>query len=116
MNTKPTIKDYSVLHLLLLFYSLGGICSKLAGKQPFLSLKFILLYGIMLVIMLGYAFFWQQIIKRMPLTTAYSNKAVGLLWGTLWGVLFFNEQLTLRMVIGALIVLCGVVMVVRADE
>lgn len=113
---KASVKDYFLLHLLLLFYSVGGICSKLAGRESFLSLRFILFYGGLLVIMLVYAVGWQQIIKRMPLTTAYSNKAVGLLWSTLWGVLLFQEHLTLRMVIGAVIVLCGVVMVVRADE
>lgn len=113
---KTNVKNYLLLHLLLLFYSLGGICSKLAGRASFLSFKFILLYGGLLFIMLVYAVGWQPIIKRMPLTTAYSNKAVGLLWSTLWGVLLFQEHLTLRMVIGALIVVCGVVLVVRADE
>ena len=113
---KTTVKNYSLLHLLLLFYSLGGICSKLAGREPLLSFRFILLYGGLLFIMLVYAVGWQQLIKRMPLTTAYSNKAVGLLWSTLWGVLLFQEKLTLRMVVGAVIVVCGVVMVVRADE
>ena len=113
---KTTVKDYLLLHSLLLFYSLGGICSKLAGKEPLLSIRFVLLYGGLLFLMLVYAVGWQQLIKRMPLTTAYSNKAVGLIWGTLWGVLLFQEKLTLRMVIGAVIVICGVVMVVKADE
>lgn len=112
---KATLKDYALLHLLLLFYSLGGICSKLAGRESFLSFRFVLLYGGMLLILLIYVVGWQQIIKRMPITTAYSNKAVSLLWSTLWGVLLFQERLSLRMVIGALVVLCGVVMVVRAD-
>lgn len=113
---KASVKDYLLLHLLLLFYSAGGICSKLAGREAFLSARFVLLYGGLLVITLVFAVGWQQIIKRMPLTTAYSNKAVSLLWSTLWGVLLFQERLTLRMVIGALVVLCGVVLVVRADE
>lgn len=113
---KTSIKSFALLHLLLLFYSLGGVCSKLAGREQVLSVRFILLYGGLLFVMFVYAVGWQQIIKRMPLTTAYSNKAVGLLWSTLWGVLLFHEHLTLRMVIGAVIVLCGVVMVVRADE
>ncbi len=112
---KASLRDYALLHLLLLFYSLGGICSKLAGREPLLSLRFVLLYGGMLLILLVYVVGWQQIIKHMPITTAYSNKAVGLLWSTLWGVLLFQERLTLRMVIGAIVVLCGVVMVVRAD-
>ena len=113
---KATVKDYFLLHLLLLIYSFGGVCSKLAGKGEVLSLHFVLFYGGVLAITLVFAVGWQQLIKRMPLTTAYSNKAVGLIWSTLWGVLLFQEKLTLRMVIGAVIVICGVVMVVKADE
>lgn len=116
MNAKASVKSYILLHLLLFVMSLGGICSKLAGREPFLSLRFILLYGGLLTILFIYAIGWQQIIKRMPLTTAYLNKAVGLIWGTLWGILLFDETLTLRMVIGALVVLCGVILVVKADE
>ncbi len=112
---KTSAKNFTLLHLLLLFYSLGGICSKLAGREPLLSFRFVLLYGGLLFIMLVYAVGWQQLIKRMPLTTAYSNKAVGLLWSTLWGVLLFQEHLTLRMVIGAAVVVCGVILVVKAD-
>ena len=113
---KALLKDMLLLHLLLLIYSLGGICSKLAGAESVFSFRFFLLYCGVLAIMAVYAIGWQQIIKHLPLTTAYSNKAVGLLWSTLWGVLFFQEQITLRMVFGAFIVLIGVVMVVRADE
>ena len=113
---RTKFRDYTILHILLLFYSLGGICSKLAAHETFLSFNFILLYGGLLAILFVYAIGWQQIIKRMPLTTAYTNKAVGILWGSLWGILFFGESLTPRMIIGALIVLCGSVMVVKADE
>ncbi len=113
---KTSAKDYVLLHLLLLFYSLGGVCSKMAGRSAVLSFRFILLFGGLLAITVVFAVGWQQLIKRMPLTTAYSNKAVGLLWSTLWGTLLFQERLTLRMGIGAVVVLCGVLVVVRADE
>ena len=47
-----------------------------------------------MVAILGiYAIGWQQVIKRMPLTTAYANKAVTLVWGLVWGLLLFHEQL-----------------------
>ena len=116
MSMKTTYRDFIFLHLLLMLNSAGGVCSKLAGREAFLSLRFLLFSGALLAILFIYAIGWQQIIKRLPLTTAYSNKAVGLLWGTLWGVLLFGEHITLRMVLGALVVLCGVLMVVRADE
>ncbi len=112
-NTKTIL----ALNVLLMFFSLGGIFSKLASKQPFLSLKFILCYGALLFIMFVYAIGWQQIIKRLPLTMAYANRAVTIVWGIIWGLLFFNEKLNLGKVIGAVIVIAGVLLyVTESDE
>lgn len=112
-NTKTIL----ALNVLLMFFSLGGIFSKLASKQPFLSLKFILCYGALLLIMFVYAIGWQQIIKRLPLTMAYANRAITIVWGIIWGFLFFNEKLNLGKVIGTVIVIAGVLLcVTESDE
>ena len=112
---KEKIKTFVILHILLLFYSMAGICSKLAAGQPFLSVKFIIFYGILLFIMFFYAFVWQQILKKMKLVTAYANKAVTIIWGMVWGTLFFNEELTLKKVIGVIIIVIGVYFVVTGE-
>ena len=112
-NTKTIL----ALNILLMFFSLGGIFSKLASKQSFLSLEFILCYGALLFIMFVYAIGWQQIIKRLPLTTAYANRAVTIVWGIIWGLLIFNEKLNVGKVIGAVIVIAGVLLyVTESDE
>ena len=112
-NTKTIL----ALNVLLMFFSLGGIFSKLASKQPFLSLKFILCYGALLFIMFVYAIGWQQVIKRLPLTMAYANRAVTIVWGIIWGLLFFNEKLNVGKIIGAVIVIAGVLLyVTEFDE
>lgn len=63
------------------------------------------------MILFVYAICWQQVIKTMSLTVAYSNRAVCVLWGILWGTLFFHEQITTKILIGAFIVMSGVVVV-----
>lgn len=105
-----------VLHIELLLFSLGGICSKLAGQHKFLSFWFIFFYGLVILNLGIYAIVWQQIIKKLPLNTAYSNKAVTIAWGMLWGFLFFHETIKWNMILGAAIVIVGVIIVVRADE
>ena len=75
-----------------------------------------LLYGGMLAILFGYAIGWQQVIKHLPLTTAYANKAVTVVWGILLGLAVFGEAVTPRQVIGAVIIICGIVLFVRADN
>lgn len=107
---------FIILHILLLIMSFGGILSKLASAEPFLSLRFCLCYGGMIAILGIYAIAWQQIIKHMPLTTAFCNKAVEIVWGILWGVLIFKEAIKWNMILGAVIVIVGVIIVVTADE
>lgn len=110
------IKYLIVLHIELLLFSLGGICSKLAGQHKFLSFWFIFFYGLVILNLGIYAIVWQQIIKKLPLNTAYSNKALTIAWGMLWGFLFFHEIIKWNMILGAAIVIIGVIIVVRADE
>ena len=109
-------KYFIILHFELLIYSLGCICSKLAGQYDFLSFWFIFFYGLVILNLGVYAIVWQQIIKKLPLNTAYSNKAVTIAWGILWGFLFFQETIKWNMILGAIIVVIGVIIVVRADE
>ena len=76
------------LHILLVLYSLSAVCSKIASKQPFMSFKFCVLYGIVLFLLAFYALCWQQIIK---------------------GMIIFGEEITPGKVIGAVFVICGIV-------
>lgn len=104
------------LHILLFLYSFSGILSKYASQQPFLSFMFCILYCGMLGVLFAYAIGWQQVIKRMPLTLAFANKAITVVWGIIWGIVFFNEQATVQMLIGAVIVIAGIVLFSMDDS
>ncbi len=112
---KEKIKVLFLLHLMLMIYSMSGICSKMAAKQEFLSFPFCLYYGAIILLLGFYAIGWQQIIKRIPLTMAFANKAVTVVWGLIWGLVFFQEKITVKKVLGALLVIAGVVLYARAD-
>lgn len=109
-------KPLVLLHLILLIYSFGGILSKRAASQPFLSIQFCLCYGGIIVILGIYALAWQQIIKHIPLTTAFANKAVTVVWGLVWGLLIFHESITPGKLAGAVLVVMGVVLFSTANE
>ena len=104
---RNSAKWFLLLHLILGVYASSSVCSKLAAQQPFLSVGFILLYGGMLAALVVYAFGWQQVIKHLPLTTAYANKAITVVWGILLGFLLFGESITLRQFIGAAVIIVG---------
>ncbi len=75
------------------------------------------MYYAAIILLLGfYAIGWQQIIKRLPLTTAYANKAVTVVWGIVWGFVFFHEAITVGKVVGAALVILGVVIYAKADD
>ena len=115
-NKLTTAKYLIALNILLVIYSMSGICSKLAGKYDFLSFWFIFFYGLVILNLGIYAIVWQQIIKHLPLTTAYANKAITIVWGIMWGIIFFGEQIKWNMIVGAVIVIIGVLVVVKSDE
>lgn len=109
---KQVVGRYGLLYGTFLLYSLGGICTKFAGQQVFLSLHFCLLYGGLLCLLFAYAILWQQVLKRFPLSVAYANKSVVLPLGMLWGWLFFEERITWNMLLGIVIIVIGVCVVV----
>ena len=116
--TKPILKNMLMLHGTLLIYSGTSVFAKLAGLQlgagswlP--TLDFL---GLEMLALVVYSVLWQQVLKRMPLNFAYSNKGVCTLWTALFGLAFFGETLTWGKALGILVVLIGVLLVVTDHE
>ena len=113
---KDKIKWYVVLHIIILMYSLEGIAAKSAAQYDFLSPNWIFYYGIVIVVLGFYALAWQQVLKHLPLITAYANKAVTTIWGLIWGALIFAEGVSVQKIIGAAIIIVGVYLVVTGEN
>ena len=107
---------YMLLHVLLLLYATGTVLSKLAAGEEMLSLPFLLYYGGIILLLGIYALGWQQVIKYLPLTAAYANKAVTVVWGLAAGIAFFGERLTPGRAAGAVLVIAGVVLFAFSDR
>ena len=116
LERKTTWKVILCLHLILFLYSLESVCSKMAAAQEMFSFKFFLFYGLVLFFLFFYALAWQRILKYMPLTVAYANKGITIIWGMIWGAVLFNEAITLKTIIGGAIILAGIFMVVTNNE
>jgi len=103
--------NYLFLHISICFFSFTGVVAKFASQTTFFSLKFILLYGLELGITFVYALLWQQIIKHLPISVAYANRSVVIIWSLVWAVVFFSEHITRFNLIGSIIVLTGVIII-----
>lgn len=112
------VKDYLLLHATLFLYAIASVFAKSAGLNlsDRAMTAVVIFLGLEAVTLGVYAMLWQQTLKRMPLSYAYSNKGIVTLWSCLFGLLFFGESLTLGKGIGIVIVLAGVYLVVSDHE
>ena len=113
---KTKLKDICILQIVIAIYTLSTVCAKFASGQEFMSFQFILYYGIEMMILGVYAIIWQQLLKKFDVSIAYANKAMGLLWSIVWAILIFNDTITIKNVIGVIIVIAGTIIVNSEDE
>ena len=110
MKNKTRSAVYFILmHAGFLIYSTYALAGKIASKQEFLSPLFLALYAAVFVILIVYALIWQQVLKVIPLTVATANKTITIVWGIIAGRFIFNEAVSLKMLIGAALILTGIV-------
>ena len=116
VKKKTKLKEIFILQIVIAIYTLSSVFAKFASGQEFMSFKFILYYGLEMLILAVYAVVWQQLIKKFDISVAYANKAMGLLWSIVWAILIFNETITIKNVIGVVIVIVGTIIVNSEDE
>ena len=104
-----------LLHVSIMIFSFTGIFSKLASgawNEGGLTNPMVYVFLALMLLNCGvYALAWQRVIKHFDLSFAYANRSVYLLWSQLWAVAIFGEHLSVRNILGMLIVLIGVIVV-----
>lgn len=113
------VKYYFGMQVLNIIYSLSSVVLNLASivwKDQGLFNSLMMAYiGLFVLLMAIYAFFWQKVIKKLPLSTAYLSKGLNLFWTLLWAKVFFGELITISNFLGTGIIFCGTIMV-TSDE
>lgn len=112
---KASWKLVAALQACVLLFSISSVLMKLAAQHPRLSFPWIALYFGALCLIGLYALAWQQFLKRVPLTTAYANRAMTMLWSMVFGVLVFHEAVTWNMLVGVAVIGFGVYLVITGD-
>ncbi len=101
---------FFLLHASLLLNSISGVMAKMAGKYPVLSFYFCLFYGLDLFFVFVQALLWQQVLKHMSLTFANMNRPISIIYSLLWSTFIFRETITPRMLLGAAIIMAGIIL------
>lgn len=113
LKAKLSLKYIAALQAAVILYTCTDIAAKLASNYDFLSLGFVVCYGFEIMLLGLYALCWQQIIKKVDISIAYSNRAAAIFWSTLWAAVIFREHISLQNLIGIVVIFAGIWMVNR---
>lgn len=112
---KAVVK-YIILVFAIFLYSTIGIFTRSAAAYSFLSWQYILWVAGAVVMMGVYAILWQQLIQRLDLSLAYMFKGLGGIFGLALCYFVFQEQITIRNILGAAIVIIGITIYAWTNE
>lgn len=91
-------------------YACTYICMKEASAQAFMSFPFLLWIIGAICIMGLYALLWQQILVKIPLSSAYVFKGTCLIFVLLLSAILFNESITATNAFGTVMIILGIVL------
>ena len=112
---KIDLKHILQLQLIIVIYTVAGIMAKLASLGE--HFWWIITFFFLDIFLLGiYAIFWQQLIKIFPLSVAYANRAMSLLWSAVWARIIFGEQITGKQWAAIGLVIVGTILVNGGDK
>ena len=109
-----SFRVYAALIGVNLIYACTSIFPKMASRQEMLSWPYLLWIAGAVGVMGIYALLWQQVLKRIELSTAYMFKGTGLIFGLLIAWALLGEQITSNNIIGAAIIIIGIALFAKA--
>lgn len=104
---------YGVLVGINLLYACVSLFTKYASQQEMGSVAYCIGLAGAVGVMGAYAICWQQILKRVELSTAYMFKGTSLIFVMLLAFALFGEAITLMNIIGAAVIIAGITLFAR---
>ena len=97
-----------------MLYACVGICTKMAALQEPMSWPYLLWFCGAVAIIGVYAILWQQVLRRIELSTAYMFKGTTLIFTMLIAALLFGETITVPNMIGSVIIITGITLLAKS--
>lgn len=107
MQQKISATWFAGLLLVFLIYSSANIFMKFSSAANGMAMLAYL--GCAIGILGIYACLWQQVLKHIPLTTAFMFKSVTVIYGMLFAHVLFKEDLTINNMAGASLIVTGII-------
>lgn len=112
MTSKQTHSalKYTALVGINALYACVSVFTKYASEQIVLSARYILAFVGAVGVMGIYAVLWQQVLRRIDLSIAYMFKGTSFVFVMLLAFCLFEEPVTWQNIIGACIIIIGIVL------
>lgn len=105
-GNKTDFWQWVLLQGIVAIYTVSSVMAKFASGAQSLE-AMVMFLGLDFLFLAVYALCWQQMIKRLPLSVAYANRAMALLWSALWARWIFGEQIGKKQIAAILLVILG---------
>ena len=106
---RNSLKYISLISVNVL-YACVMVFTRMAAEWPFMSWRYCLWLSVAVGIMAIYAICWQQILRRVELSTAYMFKGTSLIFVMLLAFIIFGETITWANIIGAAVIIIGIIL------
>ena len=88
---------------------------KFASLQNNIFYKLVF-FGLSILTLGFFSIAWQKLLNKFALSKVYFFKATTIIWGMIFGILLFNEKVTINMIIGAIITALGVAEILVGEK
>lgn len=99
---------YISLIVINIIFACTSVCTRFASQYDFMSWGYWVGLAGAIGVMGAYAIGWQQILKRVELSTAYMFKGTSLIFIILLAWMLFGEQITLNNILGTCVIITGI--------
>lgn len=103
-------RNVYILALFAIFVeSFSAVSMKVAGRYNMLSIEWLFFYGLAVFVLMMYSVMWQLLLEKLPLSTAYLRKGITYILVFIWAFVFFGEKISPGQLLGAAIIIIGMV-------
>lgn len=103
------MKKFLLLCACFLIASSSGVFLKFASMYEFLSFRYVLYFGVTVLVMGIYAVLWQEVLKLIPLNKAYLYKSSGIGISLMYAYIIFGESITVYNILGCAMIITGII-------
>lgn len=108
-------KDILFAIAIYTIFPLSSVFMKIASETDNFIIKMIW-FGMSIGVLGVFSLLWQKLLKKVDLIKAYIFKSTTIIWSVLYGIILFQEQITLNMILGMFITTVGVIITILGGK